>query len=91
LLDLQKAHKKYLKDHGAIEPDLRYGLTEHKCMLYMADDLPLRVNEDLVFDRQLFFLTPLSEEFRLIRPCFPLALDMVLARLQPLDSEVFTK
>jgi len=78
LLDLQKAHDKYLKDHGVIEPDLNYGLIEHKCMLYMTNGKALPLDEKLVFDRQLFFLTPLSEEFRLIRPSFPLALDMVV-------------
>lgn len=91
LVDLQKAHDKYLKDNGAALPDLKYGLTEHKCMLYMANGLALPTDEDLVFDRQLFFLTSPSGGFHHLRPAFPLALDMVLKRLQPLDSEVFTK
>lgn len=91
LVDLNKAHDKYLKDNGAALPDLNYGLTEHKCMLYMANDLALPTADKLVFDRQLFFLTPPSGGFHHIRPTFPLALDMVLNRLQPLDSEVFTK
>jgi len=50
-------------------------------MLYMANGIALPSHEKLVFDRQLFFLTPTSGGFHRIRPSFTLALDMILARL----------
>ena len=87
---LHQVHDKYLEQRKPPLPDLKYDTAEHRCMLYMVNELELPIATKLTFDRQLFYASMGETGMRII-PTFPLAKDMVLERIEPLDCDVLAE